>query len=326
MIKRLHQKELLGQRLTVELSPNDLDVNLMKCPKPLPVSECNADEVKRLQEVYLKKLNSWSSALNLNQPPPHHLHYSYPAPNFHILSNIAQALASNQKFYYQVLHLMNRMNLPAPFEPVEGCSFNKLIKTETADKCTTTYETDPELSESEMESEDEGEHVELKIPSLKRIKSKSMKPKLLKIVKGTIPKKPKVALSNVFDTVECDVQKKIEVKVSTELKPVEGPVANTEGGFGIIYSTKSVANNEKEEKENESEDDISGDCVSKEQLATNRLSEKDMKDMAVFKNYHPGAPSCRLYIKNLAKNVEDGDLKFIYKRFIESENLKPGTM
>lgn len=329
VIQRLHQKELLGHRLTVELSQNDLDVNLMKCSKPLPEIECHADEVKKLQEAYLKKLNSWSTVIDLNQPPPHHLRYSYPDPNPYILSNIANMLACNKKFYYQVLHLMNRMNLPAPFEPVQGCTVKNYMKIETADKYTTTVETDPELSESEMESEGDSEHidqVESKHSSTKRKMSKSMIPKRLKVVSGTIQKKPKVELSNVFDTVECEVPKKIEVKVSAELKPAEGPIVNTEGGFGVIYSTKKVTN-EEIEKENESEDDdVTGDSISREELATNRLSENDMKNMPIFKNYYPGAPSCRLYIKNLAKTITDTDLKYIYKRFIKSGDIKPGTM
>lgn len=327
VIQRLHQRELLGQRLTVELSPNDLDINLMKCPKPLPETECDVNEVKKLQEAYLKKLNSWSTALDLNLPPPHHLHYSYPDPNPHILSNIANALACNQKFYYQVLHLMNRMNLPAPFKPVDSHLLHKFMKTETADKYTTTYETDPELSESEMESEVESDHidyVEPKLTSLKRKTNKGIKPKRLKIVQGTVSKKPKVELANIFDTVECEVPKKIEVKVSAELKPAEGPVADTLGGFGVIYSTKNVTKDE--DKEESEPDDVIGDCISREELTLNRLSQKDMKDMPIFKNYHPGAPSCRLYIKNIAKSVLDNDLKYIYRRFIKSGDLEPGTM
>ncbi|XP_027838776.2 RNA-binding region-containing protein 3-like [Aphis gossypii] len=326
VIQRLHQKELLGHRLTVELSANDLDVNLMKCPKPPPVIECNTDNVKQLQEDYLKKLNSWSAAIDLNQPPPHHLHYSYPDPNPYILSNIANALACNQKFYYQVLHLMNRMNLPAPFEPVIGFPLNKFMKIETADKYTTTDETDPELSESEMESDNESDHnIEPKFSLLKKKIYKVIKPKRLKNVATTVTKKAKVELANVFDTVECEIPKKIEVKVSAELNPVEGPTADTEGGFGVIYSSKSI-NKEVDKKESESDDDLTGDCISKEELATNRLSDKDINNMPIFKNYHPGAPSCRLYIKNLAKTVLDNDLKYIYKRFIKSGDLKPGTM
>lgn len=30
-----------------------------------------------------------------------------------------------------------------------------------------------------------------------------------------------------------------------------------------------------------------------------------MADISAFKNYKPGDPTCRLYIKNLAKHVEE---------------------
>ncbi|XP_050539173.1 RNA-binding region-containing protein 3-like [Daktulosphaira vitifoliae] len=326
VVQQLHQKELLGRRLTVELSPTDLDVNLMVCPKPLPKIDNNGDEFKKLQEAYLKKLNSWSSGINMDLPPPHHLRYSYPDPNPHILANIAYTLSINKKFYYQVLHLMNRMNLPTPFDPVEEVRPHIFQKVETIDNYTTMYETDPELSESEMESEDEESKNKVgnQPIQLKRPKSKFFKPKRLKVVSGIIPKKPKLEVSHVFDKVDYEKQKKIEVKVSAELKPIEGPPADTEG-FGIIYSLKNKTK-EEEIKENLSDDDISGGCISKEELANNRLSSKDIKILPVFKNYHPGAPSCRLYVKNLAKTVTTDDLKFIYKRFISLKELQPGTM
>ena len=31
----------------------------------------------------------------------------------------------------------------------------------------------------------------------------------------------------------------------------------------------------------------------------------EMADISAFKNYKPGDPTCRLYIKNLAKHVEE---------------------
>lgn len=31
----------------------------------------------------------------------------------------------------------------------------------------------------------------------------------------------------------------------------------------------------------------------------------EMKKISVFKNYEPGEPTCRLYVKNIAKQVEE---------------------
>jgi hypothetical protein len=53
----------------------------------------------------------------INYPSPPYLEYAYPRPNKSIVDNIANALYNVPKFYEQVLHLMNKMNLPIPFGP-----------------------------------------------------------------------------------------------------------------------------------------------------------------------------------------------------------------
>ena len=35
------------------------------------------------------------------------------------------------------------------------------------------------------------------------------------------------------------------------------------------------------------------------------FSPTEIKRMSVFKNYEPGEPTCRLYVKNIAKQVEE---------------------
>ena len=42
----------------------------------------------------------------------------------------------------------------------------------------------------------------------------------------------------------------------------------------------------------------------------------EIKLLPVFKNYSAGAPSSRLYVKNLAKTVKESDLKHIYGRYV----------
>ena len=40
----------------------------------------------------------------------------------------------------------------------------------------------------------------------------------------------------------------------------------------------------------------------------------------MFNNYTPGEPSVKLYIKNVAKNTTEDDLKFIFGRYIFWQN------
>lgn len=52
---------------------------------------------------------------NFSQPIPPHLKYQYPLVNRDIIAAINVSLENSSKFYVQVLHLMNRMNLEPPF-------------------------------------------------------------------------------------------------------------------------------------------------------------------------------------------------------------------
>jgi U11/U12 small nuclear ribonucleoprotein SNRNP65 len=53
--------------------------------------------------------------LGVNYPPPPNLYYKYPPPNTQTLNRIMMAIKAIPKLYTQVLHLMNKMNLPPPF-------------------------------------------------------------------------------------------------------------------------------------------------------------------------------------------------------------------
>lgn len=54
------------------------------------------------------------------------LEYAYPLPTPAILSNISSALLSVPRLYEQLLHLMNKMNLPPPFDETPFPSLPRL--------------------------------------------------------------------------------------------------------------------------------------------------------------------------------------------------------
>jgi hypothetical protein len=56
--------------------------------------------------------------IRVNYPFNPNLKYKYPDPTPEILTNMMQAIGSVPRLYNQVLHLMNKMNLPPPFGPV----------------------------------------------------------------------------------------------------------------------------------------------------------------------------------------------------------------
>lgn len=381
-LRRLHQLEILNTKLIVQFSaknfakyhPSELEPVKQKPP---PATEKPAEEPKgkdaekntekeRKRQV-TERINSLSSAWNFEYPFNPKLQYMYPAPTITILMNIASALATVPKFYVQVLHLMNKMNLPAPFglptcmPPVPDDLPPPLPPDQVAPPQPTEDMEYSSSEESEIESEDEAKKLKV---SAKRVhkpsKKKSIKKKLklqlqmdaqMQAIAGIMPR-PSAAAQNpteVFDQTEHVAPKKIEFKLPTDnisarafapnVQPIEiGQASKPDvdvdvsnsgnksaeksdsqttveiGGFGKIapeHKPKPVTDN-KDNMEFGKQD-----FISSAELKAGRLSEKEMKNMSVFKKYESGDPTSRLYIKNLTKHVTEGDLHYIYGRYVD---------
>lgn len=107
-MSRLHQARIFNKRLVVEYS--EKPYMPVEPPDPVKPTEAPAPTVT----------NTPSKS---HEPDPS-LHYLYPPPTPLTLNNISHALVAIPQFYVQVLHLMNKMNLPPPFgapisQPVE---------------------------------------------------------------------------------------------------------------------------------------------------------------------------------------------------------------
>lgn len=180
--------------------------------------------------------------------------YSYPPPNPIVLCNIAHTLVAVPKFYTQVLHLMNKMNLPCPFGPLSGepplCQEAKNISNvfniekqkkqmennqrnefiKSQDKQVNSCETSD--SESELESDEDKMSINknaLIQPPKRPLKPKPKKvpkrPKLEALKQSLIRSKeniPKVAkesslsVQEVFENPNIPEKKKLSVNVQSK--------------------------------------------------------------------------------------------------------------
>lgn len=311
VMNRLHQMTILGTRLSVEYAEEEIG-----CEKVQNVS--HDKDVSKHFKTFLNKLNSWNHSVAFNQPPPPHLKYLYPKPNRATISNIGHALATVPKFYTQVLHLMNRMNLPPPFSnipdpPPEPAQTSEPPKESTSES---EYESDPD----ELQRPQTIIPEKRKKPQRKPVK----KPKFIK--PPTVVPTPKTAQStdDVFEKVNLNNQKKIELKVSDSLETKPDSL-EIEQGFGIIPSQKPEKPPDDSKPDNAETE--TGPIITEKELVENRILPKDFGVLPVFKDYHAGAPSCRLYIKNLAKNVEVKDLEYVYKRYeLPESEIEQGNM
>lgn len=346
---RLHQLNIRGQYLTVEFAKKFISIENTENKvhndrftneenKKEPISKSNF-------HTFLQKLNSWTMNQVFAQPPPPNIQYKYLPPTRNTLIRIAIQLLKEPAFYTQVLHLMNRMNLPPPFEELEAEfpllkdmynveKYKNIFEKESLDD--KEHEVDPcnketEEEESEIESDEEHnttQHMEI-IP-VKRKRQQSTK--RLKIPKFINPAKHIAIASStqkivkpedMFEPVQRTETKnlKIELKTVDALLDTSNREDNTitenavDGGFGLMFPHPKNP----EMVEYESSKDIQQEVITSKQLADNKISANDQRLLPVFKNYHPGKPSNRLYIKNLAKQIEGKDLHFIYRKYMIPE-------
>lgn len=361
-LSNLHQMDVCGRLLVVEYVK---DVHLKHLPhesdfssfsfKEKPNDESGIkllekDEKKTGMDAFSRSVHGIAPTLGVNYLPSPLLKYRYPPPTVSVIANISHALTAVPKLYTQVLHLMNKMNLPAPFGPVtpvpplpvdtpipvtstavaEGRNMDSL---ETEEMQVTSSE-----EESELESDSENikpSNVAVKRPFLQPKRKKKV-PKFHQLLNvppaSSAIHGQRTEPSEVFDShPQIDNQKKIQfnIKPTLESEPkdicgdvcleIPMPKGERETGFGVI-EPKVVDNtdNGNNEPNAESWDDF----ISLDALRRRRISEREMKTLSVFKNYDPGEPTVRLYIKNLAKQVEEKDLRYIFGRFIDfqSEN------
>ncbi|KAI5282716.1 RNA-binding region-containing protein 3 isoform X4 [Manis pentadactyla] len=358
-LTRLHQLKLLGHTLVVEFAKEQDRVH-----SPCPSS--GTEKKKRSEDpVEDEKEKKELGCLTIeNEIAPNHgltfplnscLKYMYPPPSSTILANIVNALASVPKFYVQVLHLMNKMNLPTPFgqitarppmyedymplhAPLPPASPQPPEEPPLPDE-------DEELSskESEYESSDDEDRQRM----TKLMELANLQPKRPKTVKQhRVRKKQKIKdmlntpsashsnlhpvllPSDVFEQPQPVGNKKIEFHITTDMttefkKDTEKeqncdlPASEADEsniGFGKIFPKPNL--NITEETKEDS-DEMPSECISRRELERGRISREEMETLSVFRSYEPGEPNCRIYVKNLAKHVQEKDLKFIFGRYVD---------
>ncbi|CAI8613587.1 unnamed protein product [Vicia faba] len=245
--------------------------------------------------------------LGVDYPFPPHLEYAYPPPDGNILTNIVNALIAVPRFYTQVLHLMNKMNIPPPFRmalptpplppevpaPPLPPPHSVTAKPQSADMSS---------DESEMGSSDEEDGARAENSGRKRAR------------RGAI----------VGPAIDKDVaHESVGVKPAT-LIPKEIPMIKKNPILKIKIAPKASLNEHKDNdtspelQEPEKETLDPNKFLTLDELERGKLPPEEILSLPMFKNYTAGNPASVLYIKNLAKDVITDDFYFLFGSFFGS--------
>ena len=264
-MSRLHQLEVLGARLIVLWATPKLEKLsnvIVNCPD-IPV----ATPVDTISD----------------------LTYKYPKINPGTLNNISDSIATNEEFYTNVLHVMNRMKLPTPFVSEETHSFVAM---------TSPSDTEPDLEPLRAK------HAPLPHGPI--------------CVQGILSKR-----ADQSDEREIGVKKKkIEIKLSSNSETANLSELYTSFDTPLPFGTLQKQNTApaiREEHAIESRTYL-GPFMTDSELRRDRLSSSEMRTNPLFRHYTPGTPSSRLYIKNLARATTHRDLEYLYGRYVDFSN------
>ncbi|CAI2186797.1 3467_t:CDS:2 [Funneliformis geosporum] len=248
------------------------------------------------------------------------------AGNSKILYNIMNAIAAVPKLYTQVLHLMNKMNLPPPFGPILPESIPALLQTNTEGSLNKKRKKRDELlSDDESEIDSEVEEEQIKIGPVK-------KPRVAEILPGVMQTMPPIPVASYMNpTYIAPPIEPITPKVaplvltdaySNQHPPLEPPVQYSSTSKSEAYTNSLPTEDKAEETANslvqQAESPIN--CLTLEELNNNKMLEEGLIKISAMKNYEPGRPNSTLYIKNLAKKIKKEDLEYIFGRYFHSKS------
>ncbi|KAG5557271.1 hypothetical protein RHGRI_007513 [Rhododendron griersonianum] len=252
-------------------------------------------------------------------PFPPHLEHAYPTLDRNILTNNENALIARPRFYTQVFHLMNKMNIPAPLcialptpPPPPSAGVPALPSSPPppppplANKPSST---DLSSGESELESSDE-----ISFPEMLIVWSQLSFRKLMirHILLERIKRESIVGLADV-------AHEAVGVR-PTSLVPKEIPVITKKNPLLQVISvcferSSEWANRSSEVEKEQTEPDENLDLkpyLTPDELEGGKLPPEEILSLPMFKNYATRNPASVLYIKNLVKDVVADDFYFIF--------------
>ncbi|CAK9150409.1 unnamed protein product [Ilex paraguariensis] len=270
---------------------------------------------KGLKRGSLPASESIAERLGVDYPFPPHLEYAYPSADRNIVTNIVNALIAVPRFYIQVLHLMNKMNLPAPFHslPMQPLTppapamppLEPPPPPPPPPSAAKSRLADLSSGESELESSDE--EVDDNTNSIRGMREVGHKQKRIKRETILGPAVDK-------DVAHEDVGLKPATLVPKEIPVVKkkNPVLHIKIAPKQMQTEQKHNGTNKESEEVEKEHSDLKPYATPEELESGKLPPEEILSLPMFKNYTAGCPASVLYIKNLAKDVVADNLYFIF--------------
>mmetsp|Transcript_41294 Transcript_41294/g.78944 ORF Transcript_41294/g.78944 Transcript_41294/m.78944 type:complete len:478 (+) Transcript_41294:159-1592(+) len=356
-IANLHGMHLLGKVLTVEYAhPKPSTTNILSgASAALTAQETPSHPSAKRQVAPASAPSSWPTPTDGTHPQSvPSLKYAYPPADAHVLHHICETLARVPRLYTQVLHLMNKMNLPAPFRrsptPFLAAQTSSLPLPPQEDRIP-CYEDDDghrkgrsglcsacsrrldshgkrkrredelaaELETDEDTDESEGE----KHGRSEGVHNASGAVRLACTTLTSATAAESTAASTRRSSRVYGIRRSrpvIQVNIRARKAKLPAPESPPPTEISIQAAADVVKTDAlPADSELSSLCDVSWPPISKGDLEAKRMPLCDLAGDPKFQKYHPGEASCILYLKNLARGVTEEDLVWLFGNCFESK-------
>ncbi|KAG0487868.1 hypothetical protein HPP92_006679 [Vanilla planifolia] len=296
---QLNRLKFLGKVITVDRADKVTSKNANQQSAPTFSKDTSGASTPLVKDS-LARHKSFESGepiaprLGVDYPFPPHLEYAYPPPDGNILTNIVNALIAVPRFYTQVLHLMNKMNLPAPFcmaLPTPPLPPPLPAPAPPPPPVVANPESNALSSEeSEMDSSEDDDDRPQKRAKREAIVGPA-------VDKGVEHEAVGLKLAALVPKEVPVIKKKnpvLQIKITP--KPTQKEVAEDDS-----RNIESIEH----KKEGKS-------YLTPEEIEAGKMPPEEILSLPMFKNYSAGNPTTVLYIKNLSKDVLIEDFYFIF--------------
>ena len=191
----------------------------------------------------------------------------------------------------------------------------RLVKQRASDQIVEEEDDDDDGDENAHEQKDETTH-QVKVDFTKDLEKKKFNLKSLAKPGATnLPgQKSAYDLNDVFESGSKNVLAKRKINITEALKTTTLQKPSEEKPEETIQSEKETTESLPDSSLLKS--DQTSTFITIEELETKRLKIAELKELPVFKNYALGEKTNKIYIKNVAKKIQDQDLKHIYGRYV----------
>ncbi|ETN09311.1 hypothetical protein PPTG_11752 [Phytophthora nicotianae INRA-310] len=313
--KRLHSLELAGHRMLVETvgdeaaaTPIETKPEARKTggnasisyPPPLPKGV--PPPLPPTPDPLQNRLYApapLAPHLGLNYAPSPLLEYKYPRATESIVRNIANALIALPRFYTQVLHLMNKMNLPPPFEEdtIPGRFSVKQDETEgTQGNQLKRRRIDHSLPPQIVEEDDDDEQDEENTDATGSVEAHPQPTESREVANKSDHKRS--------DQGNDSLPVLIGKPLARQNKLISTKMSAT---FSTAFEIGTDNRNHQEVQQSTRLGVISENEVNRQRLAPEELLKEPFME-----SYVRGLPSNSIMVKNIARGVDEKDLRYVF--------------